>query len=129
AFLLLLAMTVFRSLPVARALLPLAVLAGLTLHARPHLAVGYYAGVCLLALWVTVRGDPGARARAAGAMVVLALFGGILLASNALRFKDVAVMHGTFGDSDVQYGMVYWGAEPADGWRARGFREHGQFNA
>lgn len=128
-FLLLLAMTVFRSLPVARALLPLAVLAGLTLHARPHLAVGYYAGVCLLALWLVRRGDPGARARAAGAMIVLALFGGILLGSNALRFKDVAVMHGTFGDSDVQYGMVYWGAEPADGWRARGFREHGQFNA
>lgn len=128
-FALLLAKAVFGALPIERAVLPLAVLAGLVVHARPHLAVGYYAGVCLLAAWLALRGAGRARLRAAAAVLILGLFGAALLASNALRFRDAAVMHGTFGEGEVQYGMIYWGAEDADGWRARGFKEHGQFNA
>lgn len=39
----------FGKIEPAKALVPLALLAGLVVHARPHLAVGYYAGVVLLA--------------------------------------------------------------------------------
>lgn len=113
-----------------RVLLPLALLGGLTVHARPHLAVGLYLGVCLLAAFAFfVVATSRARIAAFAAVLVLGLSGGGLLAMNALRFGDVATMHGSFSKSDLQYGKVFWGFEEADSKRARTFEEHGRFNA
>jgi hypothetical protein len=128
-FVLLIAMLSFGTIAMERAVLPLAVIAGLAVHARPHLAVGYYAGVCLIAAALARRGGSRERRKAALAMLVLGLFGGLLLASNALRFHSVAVMHGSFSKSEVQYGSVFWGIEDRNGWRARTFEQHGAFNA
>jgi hypothetical protein len=127
-FVLLIAMLAFGKIAMERAIAPLAVLAGLTLHARPHLAVGYYAGVCALAATLAWRGGSRERLKAGLAMLVLGAFGALLLASNALRFNDATLMHGSFGSSELQYGTVYWGLEEPDSPRAEGFMEHGQFN-
>lgn len=126
-FMLLIVRIAFREMLLVRALLPLSLLAGLTVHARPHLAVGYYAAVCLLTAVAVLRRHQGARKRAAAAMLVLGLFGGILIGSNVLRFKSTTMMHGSFAKGELQYGMVFWGAEPADSERARSFEEHGRF--
>jgi len=128
AIILLLARCAFGKGDLARSLVPLAVLAGLTLHARPHLAVGYYAGTCMIAAFVAWRGTTRARLRAVLAVAVLGLFGALLLASNALRFHNASMMHGTFNGGDVQYGWVYLGGESADSDRARNFERYGQFN-
>lgn len=125
----LLARCAFAGADIARALIPLALLAGLTLHARPHLAVGYYAGICIIAGLVAWRGAGLERLRAGLALAMLGLFGALLLATNALRFQDAAVMHGSFDGGEVQYGWVYLGGETADSDRARGFSSYGQFNA
>lgn len=128
-FVLLIVRAALGRIAIERALLPLAVLAGLTVHARPHLAVGYYAAVCLIAAIAFLRGGKAVRVRAVAALGVLGLFGGALLAINALRFDNAAVMHGSFDKSEVQYGMIYWGVEDAESERAEGFRRFGQFNA
>jgi hypothetical protein len=60
---------------------------------------------------------------------VLGLFGAILLGSSALRFGNLAAVHGSFTRSEVQYASIFWGIEQPDSRRARAFSEHGQFNA
>ena len=112
-----------------RALVLLAILAGLALHARPHIAVGLYLTVVLLAGWTLGRQGRRVLAPVLGAMAVLGLFGAILIGGNALRHGDPARIHGSFGKSDLQYGFVYWGGEAEDSVRARGFAKYGQFNA
>ena len=128
AIILLLARCAFGKADIARALVPLAVLAGLTLHARPHLAVGYYAGICIIAFFVAWRGSARARLGAGLAIAVLGMFGALLLVSNALRFQSPGMMHGGFDSGDVQYGWAYLGGETADSDRAKGFSRYGQFN-
>lgn len=112
-----------------KALIPLAVLAGLVMHARPHLAIGYSAAVCLLAFAAARRSGRSTWSRVALAFGILGLSGALLIASNALRFGDPGQMHGTFGKSEVQYGWVFWGAETEDSARALGYLKYGQFNA
>jgi hypothetical protein len=126
---LLFARVAFAGADMSRALVPMAILAGLTLHARPHLAVGYYAGICMIAVAVAWRGAMAEKRRAAMAITVLGIFGAVLLASNAMRFKDAAMTHGTFAQGEVQYGWVYLGGESADSERAQGFSRYGRFNA
>ena len=127
-FFLLLARVTFGLTTLGRALIPLAVLAGLMVHARPHLAVGLYLALGLLALAVLRETGMREWKRIAGAGTILAAFGLVLIASNAARFDDAARMHGSFQDKSLQYGMVFWGVENPDGKRAQSFEEHGRFN-
>ncbi|MCB2077748.1 MAG: hypothetical protein KDE55_08625 [Novosphingobium sp.] len=115
-------------LPARKALLPMAVLAGLAIHTRPHLGLAFVATACLFALFVAWKGQSRDRLHAVGVFAVIGVFGVALLASNALRFGNAAEMHGSFGKSEVQYGSVYWGYENPDGARAQAFVEHGRFN-
>jgi hypothetical protein len=128
-FILLIAMISFGKLSLERALPWLAVIAGLMVHARPHLAVGLYVGVCVIAFLVVRRGGRRNWTMAGLAVLLLGLFGGLLLAFNAARFHNATVMHGSFANSDLQYGTVYWGYEKADNERAQAFEQHGRFNA
>ena len=128
-FVLVIAMVAYGKIALELAIVPLAILAGITVHARPHLAVGYYVAVCLIALTLVWRGGMTRWKAPAVAMIVLALFGAGLLLSNALRFGNGVTMHGSFTNGDVQYASIFWGQESKDGPRARAFTEHGQFNA
>jgi len=113
---------------VAPVIVPLAILSGVAVHARPHLAIGLYTG-CLLLMghhMVSRRGEH--LRRMALALGILAAFGGALLAVNQARFGSPTRMHGTFEASELQYGFTYWGVEDPEGPRAIAYREHGRFN-
>jgi hypothetical protein len=125
---LLIAMVSFGRIDLSRAIVPMAVLAGLTVHARPHLAVGLYIAVSLMAAWLVLR----ERKRWKSAFVAMALlgtFGSALLASNYVRFGNPMTMHGGFAHEKVQYASIFWGTESREAPRAVAFTKYGQFNA
>ncbi len=127
-FVLLVGMVAFGSLKIERALIGMAVLAGMTVHARPHIAAGMYASIGLIALWLVSKGG-WPRWRAAGiAMIVLGLFGVGLLAMNQVRFGDFRQTHGSLADGPIQYSSIFWGLEDKNGTRARTYTEQGPFN-
>lgn len=126
---LLLAMVAFERIRLEKAIVPMAVLAGLTVHARPNLAVGFYVTVCLAALVLLLRAGGPRWKPVVAAMAVLGLFGGGLLMINQLRFGNAMTMHGSFSESRVEYSSIFWGLESKEGGRARAFEEHGRFNA
>ena len=111
-----------------RTLLGLALLAALCVHARPNLAAALYIGVGLAALWALW----SARLRMAAPVLLAALVlgggGYSYLALNEARFGDKGMTHGTFEESPIRYGMMFWGKENKDSLRARAFMEHGRFN-
>jgi hypothetical protein len=111
-----------------RVLVPMALLAGLAVHARPHLAVGFYLATLLMAAYAWKGAGRAAWSRIAASLAVLGICGALLLASNAARFGSATSMHGSFEGGDVQYGTVYWGYENPESARARAFEEHGRFN-
>jgi hypothetical protein len=96
-FLGLLAQVVLFEKPIGSVLLPLAVFAGLSVYGRPHLAVGLYAGVCLLSLVLLWQKGWRGLPRAAGAMAILFFFGAALLAFNELRFGNMLQMQRPWG--------------------------------
>lgn len=112
----------------ARALVGLALLAALCVHARPNLAAALFVGVGFAALWALWQ----ARLRLALPVLLAALLLGAggysYMALNAARFGDSGVTHGSFEKSDVRYGSVFWGIESETSIRALGFIEHGRFN-
>jgi hypothetical protein len=133
-FVMLLVRALHAEIPLDRALLPMALFAGLALHARPSLAIGLYAACCLIGAMIAFRGTWTQRKRVAGAMALLGLFGAILLACNTARFGNPASMHGGFEDEEVQYGFVYWsefvygGASYDNDERTRSIRDDGKFS-
>jgi hypothetical protein len=127
-FVLVLAMVSFGNLKIERGIVPLALFAGLTVHARPHIAVGLYLAVCLIALMIVLRGGWPRWRSATLAMAILGAFGLALIAVNTVRFGDPATVHGGFSDEKVQYSSIFWGTESKDSARAVAFTEHGQFN-
>lgn len=114
--------------PAGAILLPAALVAGLAVFARPHVAVGLYAGVVVLALVDLRMNGWAAAGRAVGVALVLAGAGVALLAVNQVRFADPFLMHGSFEPGPLQYGTVFWGFEDTASARARGFTEEGRFN-
>lgn len=123
---------IFFDLPFNRILIILAILAGVTLHARPHVAVGLYAGVILAgghSLW---KGSERRVAPVVVSILLLFTFGGAFLGLNNARFGSPMEIHGHFDGQpekhSVQYGPVFWRFEDADSARARTFVEHGRFN-
>lgn len=123
-------------------LIVLSFIAGITLHARPHLAVGMYATLVLLILNYLFRSYVAAggleKAMAAGnllqvartvgpALMVLACFGSLLLFLNVARFGSIlASQGGSTGDSI--YGVIYWHVEDIVDFSMAPFEEMGTFN-
>jgi hypothetical protein len=127
--LLLLAMACFGRIGLERAIVPMTLLAGLTVHARPHLAFGYYLSVCLLVLLLFVTKGMRHWKTMAISMALLGLFGAGLLAFNAARFGDAVTMHGSFSEGELQYSSMFWGLESENSPRAQAFEQHGRFSA
>lgn len=127
-FVLLVAMVAFGKLTIERALLPMAVLAGLTVHARPHVAAGLYASIGMIALWLVCKGGWLRWRAAITAMIVLGLFGAALLVMNQIRFGDFKQSHGSLTDGPIEYSSTYWGIEDKNGTRARIYTVEGPFN-
>ena len=119
-------------MPWRYALIPAALFAGVALHARPHLAVGLYAGIVTmitLGLW------HDARRTLMPAIVSLAILGMVGLSFmqlNAVRFGSATAAHGQIegpdGNSQVQYGPVFFGGDYAARERLLVFTEHGRFH-
>lgn len=111
------------------ALVSLALVAALCVHARPNLAAALYVGVALAGFWALRAG----RVRLAGpALLASALLGAGgfgYLALNKARFGDMITTHGSFDKSAIRYGTMFWGMEGEDDLRPRTFIDHGRFNA
>ena len=83
-------------------LLPMALAAGIMVHAREHLAVGLYAGTVLFGLWDLKAGGWNRLPHVAFAMAVLFAFGAALLGMNQARFGSL------LRSSGVEWGFSYW---------------------
>lgn len=118
----------FGNWPFWRAAIPCALLAALTLHARPNIAIGLYLActMCLLVLTATALRQHWLRI--ALAFAILGASGVGYLGLNVARFGDATQTHGSFAKAEVQYGFVYWGFEETDSDRAEAFKKHGKFN-
>jgi hypothetical protein len=113
----------------AEILIPLAILAGLTVHARPHVAIGLYAGVCLLILVHLRRQGMTAVGRVATALSILFVFGAAFLLLNELRFGSPFRFTGSAkSTAAVQYGFLYWGIESETSPRFLAYAAHGAFH-
>ncbi|MEM7668604.1 MAG: hypothetical protein AAF317_05550 [Pseudomonadota bacterium] len=110
-------------------LVPIALAAALCVHARPHVAIGLYAGVVLLILIHLRREGFVGLGRIVLALGLMMGSGLLLIGWNYIRFEDLATMHGSFGQSALEYGFTYWGLEPQDSPRAITFQTEGRFLA
>lgn len=118
-----------RGRPTAGMVVGIALLAALCLHARPNLAIGLYV-IAVAAIGLSLLRDGWqALAPALAACALLGLGGIAYLGLNEARFGTATETHGGFDGAGVQYGSVFWGLESPDDPRARGFIEHGRFNA
>lgn len=111
------------------ALVWLALLAGISVHARPNVAVGLYTGVLIQSAVFLFRSRRQAIPAVVGAVMVLGAFGLAYLGLNQIRFGDPFKIHGSFESTELQYGLVFTGQEERDSGRALAFEEHGRFNA
>ncbi|EPX78817.1 hypothetical protein Salmuc_04400 [Salipiger mucosus DSM 16094] len=111
-----------------RALITVAVLAALCVHARPHLAVALYCGVAALIVWALGQRGRAALLPAVLGVAILGAGGAGYLGLNKMRFGSATEVHGSFAAGGTQYGMTFWGFEDEDSARASGFAEHGRFN-
>lgn len=124
------AAVIFHGARPAAVVIPLAVLAGLSVFARPNVAVALYLGVGLLMLTHLARERLARLAPLVAATLVLGAFGAGLLAFNAARFGDPLQMFGANEAAPVEYGFAYWGLEsPQNAERLEAFVDHGTFNA
>jgi hypothetical protein len=124
----LLTRVVFFAMSPGRALIIMAILAGVTVHARPNVAVGLYLVVVGLAAHCLLREPRRSLPAVSLAMLLLAGFGALLLALNVARFDGALTTHGSFEPASVQYGTIFWGLENPDWPRAAAWAEHGFFN-
>ncbi len=119
----------FFGTPASKILIPMAICAALTVHARPNLAVGLLLGtgiLCALTLLGRERWRSLLSIGVAGAIMGAGLAGYIAL--NNLKFGSAGKVHGSYEATDVQYGTVYWLLEEPDSPRAQAFIDHGRFN-
>lgn len=116
------------------ALVPLALLAGVLLHSRPHLAVGLYAGIAVLMLFSLWRGPARPFLASLSCLAILAAVALSFMQLNITRFGSATEAHGGFatdtasGAETVQFGPVYFGTDYAVTGRGVAFREHGRFH-
>jgi len=112
-------------------LLLAAIIAGVSVHARPHVAIGLYAAVGLMALVSCLSAVRVAQYRSARAyilpLVMLGLLGGSYLCLNSARFGNPLTWHGE-QDGAVTYGYVFLGVEAPDSPRFQARADDGAFN-
>ncbi len=109
-------------------LLLMAILAGLAVHSRPHVAVGMYA-VMLLALgWSLKTGRQKSIPSVLACLTVLGAFGLLYMQMNALRFGSALTVDGSIDDGEVLYGFVFWGEEKPTSIRFIAVQEYGRFH-
>lgn len=119
---------VLHDVPPARVAVPLALLAALAVFARPHVAVGLYAGLGLLGL-VHLRRDGTDRIGIwVTTVLILGLAGLGFLSFNAARFGDPLRMFGDNQAGVIEYGFIFWGLQDGTTPRIAAFVEHGTFN-
>ncbi len=114
------------------ALIPAAFMAGILLHARPHLAVGLYVGILVmiaLSLW---HDRKRTLVPAFISLAVLGLVGISFLQLNTARFGSATAAHGQIEGPDtssqVQYSLVFFGSDYATAGQGRAIAEHGRFH-
>ncbi|WP_298976314.1 hypothetical protein [uncultured Roseobacter sp.] len=120
----------FFDAPLSKILIPMGICAAMTVHARPNLALGLLLGtgfLCLVALIGRDRMKMLIPIAVSGTIMVGSLAGFMVL--NSVKFGSAGKVHGTYEDTGVQYGPVFWGFEERDSPRASAFIEHGRFNA
>jgi len=123
----LLAHATFLGVRPERVLIPAAICAGIALHGRLHLGLGFAAAVGFWSAWLVLTGRPALRRRAFAAGVVLCLIFASVLALNAARFGNPLQSHGGNDGADaVQHATVFWDTARID--RSRDVLEHGVFN-
>ncbi|RJP38309.1 MAG: hypothetical protein C4548_13305 [Desulfobacteraceae bacterium] len=116
--------------PLSHILLPAALVAAVSLHARPNLAIGLFAGVSLLVILCILKDRLSSLLPCLLAMAVLGASGIGYMAFNAARFGNIGVTHGSFTEGGVLYGKTFWAGETeTNSKRAKAFAEHGRFNA
>jgi hypothetical protein len=111
------------------ALVGLALVAALCVHARPNLAAALYVGVVLAGFWALRAGGVRLAGPALLAVALLGAGGFGYLALNKARFGDMTTTHGSFDKGAIRYGTMFWGLEGEDDLRPQAFIEHGRFNA
>lgn len=109
-------------------LLAMATLAGLTVHARPSVAIGMYAIVGLLCLYEFRRDWRSSLLPVGLAGCILLIAGLSYLGFNAYRMGSPFAVHGSFSASSIQYGSTFLGLEEADSVRAQSFEDNGRFS-
>lgn len=107
-----------------KTLIFISVLAGITVIARPHVAIGLYLGVVVLSIYLVKIHGRKAIPYVAIAIIILGLFGSIILAINAIRFGDPFTMHGKLHSASLEVGVSFFGFRPIN----LAFAEHGRFN-
>ncbi len=130
-------------------MIALSVIAGLTVHARPSVAVGLYVGIGFISVWVIAsRAVKYLRARrnleqahklkrsffyGVGAFtlvgLILLLFGGLFLELNFLKFGNPLITGaGGSATGEIIYGTVFLGEEDPNSVRMQAFEKYGTFN-
>ena len=103
--------------------------AALALHARPHVGLAIGAGLAVVGLAGIVRRERWLLASIAGVAIIGASAAGYL-AANQAKFGDATAAHGEFAeDAKLRYGTAFLKFEHPRSERARGFEDHGRFNA
>lgn len=98
---------VFR-VPMTRIVLGLALFAGLMVHARPHVAVGLYAGTLAFLAWSLIEQRGKAVPKALMSLAIMFAFGFLYLAVNYVRSGN------PFGLSPLVWGFVHFGEYTAE---------------
>ena len=113
-------------------LVPAALMAGLLLHSRPHLAIGLYAGILVMIVFAIWNEKRRAIVPVVVGLMILGLMGLSFLQLNKVRFGSATASHGQIESADtnsqVQYAPVFFGSDYATNGRGVVFVEHGRFH-
>ncbi|PRY77812.1 hypothetical protein CLV80_105296 [Yoonia maritima] len=119
-------------MPMKYVLIPAALLAGLLIHSRPHMAVGLYAGIATLMCLSLFRRSDRSPISVLSSLILLAALGGSFLQLNAMRFGSMTETHGHFETPDsgggTQYGVAFFESDYDDYRRKMAFVEHERFH-
>ncbi|WP_458789654.1 hypothetical protein [Yoonia sp. MH D7] len=131
AFYLMLRCALF-GMPWRYVIIPAAFMAGILLHARPHLAVGLYVGISAMIAMALWQDTKRMLVPAIVSLVILGFAGTLFLQLNTARFGSATAAHGQIegpdAQSQVQYGPVFFGSDYAISGRGVVFAEHGRFH-
>ena len=119
---------VYSGLPLRSMIIAMSVLAALTVHARPNVAIGLYTVVLAASATLLWQERRKAIAPLLIALTLLGVGGVSYAVYNSMRFGDTATTHGTFAAGPIQHAMTFWGFEQVDSERAAAFTKHGRFN-